>query len=109
MSEDLKIRSIGVVLTGIGAALGWWLIVGPYRQALAGAPELEIHFKAFFFVPLILIFGVACVFFGEKLPLRGADEDRQRQAGYILAGIVAVISGLMWWVLKAQFAALGYA
>jgi|GEM_PF-5161045 len=109
MSDDFKIRITGAFLAGIGTALGWWLILGPYRQALAGAPDIEIHFKAFFIVPLLLIFGVACMVFGEKLPLRGADKEKQRRAGYILFAIIAVIAGLVWWVLKSQFAALGYA
>ena len=109
MADDVKIRITGAFLAGIGTTLGWWLILGPYRQAVAGAPEVEVHFKAFFVVPMVLIFGFACMIFGEKLPLRGADKERQRRAGSVLFGIIAVIAGLTWWVLKSQFAALGYA
>ena len=109
MSDDLKIRLTGAFLAGAGTAMGWWLILGPYRQALAGAPEVEVHFKAFFIVPIMLIFGLAFLGFGARLPLRGADRDRQRRAGFLIFGVVAVIAGVTWWLLKSQFAALGYA
>ena len=109
MSDDFKIRVMGAFLAGIGTALGWWLIIGPYRQALAGAPEVEIHVKAFFIAPLVLLFGLACLIFGARLPLRGADREKQTRAGYIIFAVIAVIAGLIWWVLKSQFAALGYA
>lgn len=108
MSEDFKIRAIGAGLMAGGAALGWWLILGPWRQAMAGAPEVEIHWKALFVAPLLVIMGVAFLGYGEKLPLRGADPDRQRRAGFILFGILAVVAGLIYWGLKSQLAALGY-
>lgn len=108
MSDDLKIRAVGAFLAGIGTALGWWLIWEPYRQALAGAPEVEVYGKAFFVTPLVLIFGFACLAFGAKLPLRGADKDKQRRAGFAIAAVIAVIGGLSYWLLTAQFAALGY-
>ncbi len=108
MSEDLKIRSVGAGLTAIGAALGWWLILGPWRQALAGAPEVEVHSKAFFVAPLVLLFGLACLTFGDRLPLRGADRSTQRRAGFVVFGMIAVVGGLAYWWLNRQFAALGY-
>ena len=39
--SDPRWQRLGVVILKwtLFAALGWWLIVGPYRQALAGAPD----------------------------------------------------------------------
>lgn len=99
---------MGLGLTVSGLVLGWWLILGPLRDATAGAPEVEVHWKALFIAPLSLIMGAAFLFYGAGLPLRGADAGKQRRAGFILFGIIAVIAGLMYWWLKSQFAALGY-
>ena len=109
MNEDLKIRLTGAAFTVLGVALGWWLIVEPYRQALAGAPQVEYSLKAFGLVPAILIFGLACLAFGAKLPLRNAAAPAQKRAGFILAAAILVIAGLTLWWLKMQFTALGYA
>ena len=109
MNEDLKIRLGGLGLTAIGAGLGWWLILGPYRQALAGAPEVEYSLKAFFVVPLCLIFGLAFLLGGTKLPYRNAEKKTLTTVGWVLFGVIAVLAGLCFWWLKTQFAALGYA
>lgn len=108
MPEDFRIRAMGLGLTVSGLALGWWLILGPLRDAMSGAPEVEVHWKALFVAPLLLITGGAFLFYGAGLPLRGADPDKQRRAGFILFGIIAVLAGLIYWGLKSQLAALGY-
>jgi len=108
MSDDLKIRGMGAGLTAIGAALGWWLILGPWRQAMAGAPEVEVYEKAFFVAPLALLLGLAFLIFGARLPLRGADKPTQQRAGLMIFAVVATIGGLCYWWLNSQFAALGY-
>lgn len=108
MSDNLKIRLTGGLLTLCGLALGWWLIFEPYRQATVGMSRIDISLKGLFFAPLIIVFGLACLVFGKALPLRGADPATQRRGGLILFAVIAAIGTLIFFWLKSQFSALGY-
>lgn len=109
MSQDLKTRLGGVLVLALGAVIGWYFILGPLHQAQAGAPTVRYSLKAMVLVPGCLVFGLAFLFGGDKLPYRDAERKRLTPIGWVLVAIFAAVAALCYWWFKQQFAALGYA
>ncbi|WP_426399647.1 hypothetical protein ACN9M1_25505 [Ralstonia sp. R-29] len=109
MSQDLKTRLGGVLTLILGAAIGWFFILGPLHEAQAGAPSVRYSLKAMVLVPACLVFGLAFLVGGDKLAYRDAQNKRLTPIGWGLVAVFGVVAALCYWWFKQQFAALGYA
>lgn len=108
MAQDIKLRLAGIAFMVGGAALGWFFVLGPLRDAQAGAAEISYSTKIFILVPFCLVFGLAFLLFGERFEYRNAERKNFTMAGWIAFAIAAALSAGGWWWFEQQFAALGY-
>jgi FtsH-binding integral membrane protein len=111
MSQDLKIRLGGVLSIVIAAVAGWWAILLPLQQARAGAAQVSMQLKAaYVLVPLALVFGVAFVALGSRMHYRDTTRTPPTLTplGWTLFALVAVLSGVLFWVVQSQLSAMGY-
>ncbi|MBB4638889.1 hypothetical protein [Longimicrobium terrae] len=111
MSQDLKIRLGGVLSIVIAGVVGWWAILLPLQKARAGAPEVSMQLKAaYVLVPLALVFGVAFVALGSRMHYRDTTRTPPTLTplGWTLFALVAVLSGVLFWVVQSQLSAMGY-
>lgn len=108
MGYDIKLRLAGVVALALGAALAWFFVLGPLRDAQAGAPEISYSTKAFILVPFCAVFGLAFLLFGERFSYRDVQKNRLTRAGWVGFAIAAALAAGGWWWFDRQFAALGY-
>ena len=106
--QDVKFRLGGLVLIAMGAAACWFFLVGPLQQAQAGAPEVSYELKAFWFVPLCVIFGLGFFVAGSRLEYRTADHKNFTVTGWIMFIVAAALSAGGYFWFQQQFHALGY-
>jgi hypothetical protein len=108
MGQDIKTRLGGVVALGLGAAIFWFFILGPLREAQAGVPKISYSTKAFILVPFCAVFGVAFLLFGARFEYRTPDHKNFTLAGWAAFIIGAALAAGGWWWCEQEFAALGY-
>ncbi|HWW12715.1 MAG TPA: hypothetical protein VN018_09370 [Brevundimonas sp.] len=108
MIRDLLHRLGGLVTLALGLAASWWGIVTPLEAARAQAPEVHYDIKLFVLAPLLLIFGLFFLLVGDRVPYRNAEERKLTTVGWILMTVVAVAAFGSYFLLKQQFATLGY-
>ena len=106
--QDVKYRLGGLVLIAVGVAVCWFFLIGPLQQAQAGVPEISYELKAFWFVPLCVIFGLGFLVAGARLEYRTADHKNFTGVGWIMFIVAAALTvgGYFWF--QQQFDALGY-
>lgn len=98
----------GLLAIAIGLGAGWFFLVQPLHQAMGGAPEVSYSLRAFLLVPLCLVFGLAFLVLGANFKYRTDDHKNFTLLGWLLFGLVVVLTGLGYWWFDQQFAALGY-
>lgn len=108
MAKDVLHRLGGLVVLGIGLAVGWWGIVRPLELARAHAPEVSYDIKIFVLVPLAIVFGLFFLLVGNRVPYRIPEERKLTIVGWVLMGVAAAAAFGCYFLTKQQFAALGY-
>lgn len=108
MFQNIRFRIGGLLLVAFGAAIGWYLLYEPLQAAKAGAPEVRYSLKAFFIVPLCIVFGLAFAAFGANLNYRDAERKTLNATGWALFVLVVIATAAGFWWFKEQFSALGY-
>lgn len=111
MSQDLRLRLGGVLAIVLAAAAGWWAILLPLQRARAGAPQVSVQLKAaYVLVPFALVFGVAFLVLGSRMHYRDTTRTPPTLTplGWMLFALVVVLAGGLFWVVQAQFSAMGY-
>lgn len=108
MLQDMKTRVGGLALIAVGAALGWYFVLGPLDEARRGVPEISYSLKIFLIVPLCLIFGAAFLVMGSRLSYRDQERKTLTLTGWILFALIALATAAGFWWFKEQFSTLGY-
>ena len=109
MSQDIKLRITGLVFIGLGAVLAWFFVLGPLRDAQAGAPQISYYTKAFILAAFSAVFGLAFLLFGDKISYRNVQTKSLTRAGWVMFVIGCAVAAAGWWWFEQQFSALGYA
>jgi hypothetical protein len=109
MGANILHRLGGLICLAAAAAFGWFFIWLPLQQAQMHAPEVKYDVKAFVFVPFAAVFGLFFLIFGDSVPYRNVEKQNFTAAGWLLALVAVIASGLGFWWFQAQFTALGYA
>lgn len=102
------VRLGGLLAIIVGLGIGWFFIVGPLHQAAAGVQEISYSLRPFLIVPFSVVFGLAFVILGSDFKYRTDDHKNLTVLGWVLFGVVAVLTGVGWWWFDQQFSALGY-
>jgi hypothetical protein len=108
VTKDLLHRLGGLLGLGVGLAVAWWGIVSPLEAARAQVPEVHYDTKLFVLAPLAIVFGLFFLLAGDRVPYRKPEEQKLTTVGWILMAAVAVAAFGSYFLLKQQFAALGY-
>lgn len=109
--SDLKLRLGGLLSLAGGAALGWFLILRPLRQARAGAPAVSMEIKgAFVLVPLLLVVGAVYAIGGARVKYRDTSVHPPRPLPmlWVIMGLTLALGGFLFWYMQTQLASLGY-
>lgn len=106
--QDVKYRLGGLGLIAVGLAVCWFFLVAPLQAAQAGVAEVSYQLKAFWFVPLCVLFGLGFLVAGARLHYRTADHKNFTAAGWIMFIAAAALSAGGYFWFQQQFDALGY-
>ena len=107
----MKFRLLGVAFLLAGLAAGWFLGLGPIREAQAHAPIVEYDMKTFMIVPLAIFIGLLLIAGGEKLwgVVHGTpDNARDWVYRIVLIAVTLGVAWLSWSLFSAHMASLGY-
>jgi hypothetical protein len=108
MALDLKHRLAGAALVVLGLAVAWFFLLGPLQEAQRGVADVSYSLKAFWFVPLSVVFGIGFLIAGSRLEYRTADHKNFTLSGWIMFIIAAALAAGGYFWFQQQFSALGY-
>lgn len=57
-------RLVGLLLLAVGTAAGWFFVLGPLRDAAAGAADVHYTARSFVLTPLLVVSGLALLLGG---------------------------------------------
>jgi uncharacterized membrane protein YhiD involved in acid resistance len=107
MLNDIKARLAGLALVAVGLGAGWFFVLKPLQEAMAGAAEVDYSPKAFLFVPASVLFGMAFLLGGARFRYRDEAHKNFTATGWLLLIIIAVVTGAGFWWFNQQLAAGG--
>jgi len=107
----MKFRLLGVATLLGGLVAGWYLVLGPLREAKEHYPSVEYDMTSFMVGPLLIFIGFLRIFGGEKVwSIVHGTPDNAKDWLYRIF-LIAVAFGTAWfcWTwFEGQMSALGY-
>ena len=99
---------IGLLMLGCGAALSWFFIIEPIRDAQNQADSVSTSMKGTLAIPFCAFFG----FFYSFMPrfarrVFGLPEDRKASTGGISV-LLLIAGGALYWLIEKKLADYGY-